>query len=102
MSTLEEKIINDVEVGISAVSGVILAINPAFTLAGLGIAEIASIASAAVKGAPEVIAALSEIKAAWSGGAAPTAEQFAALKAAVDAADDQLQADVKALDQGDQ
>ncbi len=63
-------------------------------IAGLSVSDITGTISGIAKGLPDVISAFGTIKAAVTGGAAPTPEALAALKAALDAADDALQAEV--------
>lgn len=73
-----------------------MSVAPGVTIAGFTFAEIAALAEGVAAGIPEIIAAVDSIKAAANGGAAPTPEQLLALKAAIDAGDDQIQRDAAA------
>lgn len=87
-----------VKTGISALAAVASVLLPGGALAGFTIEELSSLALSLVDAEPGVVAAWEDFKRASSGGAAPTPEQRQALKTAIDAADDNLQADVAALD----
>lgn len=78
------------------VGTVLTALVPGGQIAGVAVGEIIALANGVLNGVPEVVDAYNAVKAAVDGGAAPTADQLAALKASVDAADDVLQADAAA------
>jgi hypothetical protein len=67
-------------------------------IAGLTVPDMIGVISGIANGLPDVIAAYEAIKAAVDGGAAPTPTDLAALKAALDAADDAVQTEVAELD----
>ena len=91
-------VLTDVASGVEVLGTIVGAFVPGGQIAGIAITDLVKLAQSVVAGAPAAIAAFNDIKAAASGGAAPTDAQIAAVKAAVDAGDDQIQKDVQQLD----
>lgn len=64
---------------------------PGATIAGFAVEKALALAGALASAAPDALGAVASAQAALDGGAAPTAEQWAALDAAADAAHQSLQ-----------
>lgn len=84
--------------GIALLAGIAMAVDPNVKLSGLAISELEQIANGIIDGVPEVVSAWDSFKAAREGGAAPTPEAIAALRASVDAAAQEIDEEVQAED----
>lgn len=82
----------DAQIALGAVGTILEVLIPGGAVAGIGISTIISVAKGVAQGIPAIVAAYEDIRAAIDGQQPPTQAQLLALKAAVDAGDDEIQA----------
>ena len=92
-----DAITRDAETVISAAGTVLLALLPGGMIGSFTISQFVAILNGIASGVPEIVAAYNNIKAAVDGEAAPSGADLAALQAAVDAIDNQIQGDASKL-----
>lgn len=81
-------------------SGVLSVLAPGLAVAGMPVIKLLAIAGGLLSGAPDLQNAYQAVKAAVTGGAAPTAAQWAAFDAAADQAHADFQAAIAAYAAG--
>jgi hypothetical protein len=85
---------------LSVAGPVVADLFPEAQIAGFGVSQLLSVVNGVATAAPDLTNAYNNIKAAVTGGAAPTAEQWAAFDAAADQAHADFQAALAKLNAG--
>lgn len=90
----------DAQAVIPLIGALLAAFAPGLAIGGLTATKVLAIVAGLLAGTPDLVNAWNAIKAALDGGAAPTADQWAAFDSAADTAHANLQAAIAAYAKG--